>query len=129
MKRNVEKETGKKPLTAEEAVAVQEEAPAAAHHHDQADPHHRRHHGRDVDVLWGWEQEKKQASVIAPSFTDGEELPPLLLTRSNDGKQELACGADMPPTSAEKQRAAFPFFPARVVRLFSCTPRMFPIIY
>ena len=77
MKRNVEKETGKKPLTAEEAVAVQEEAPAAAHHHDQADPHHRRHHGRDVDVLWGWEQEKKKASVIAPSFTDGERSSPL----------------------------------------------------
>lgn len=39
-------------LTAEEAVAVEQEAPAHTHHHHQADHHRRRHHRRDVNILW-----------------------------------------------------------------------------
>lgn len=44
--------TRKGQLTAEEAVAMQQEAATAAHRHHQSDHNHRRHHRRHVDVLW-----------------------------------------------------------------------------
>lgn len=49
--------TKRDKLTAEEAIAMQEESPASTHHDDQADHHHRHHHRHDVDVLWKGEQD------------------------------------------------------------------------
>lgn len=54
-KQNRKQRIWREKLTAEEAVAVQEESPTSADHDDKADHHHRRHHRRDVDVLWKWE--------------------------------------------------------------------------